>query len=106
MTRRVVVGAAVLEKAHDEFGEDRTVEGSPSEYDFVSGPLAAALFVFRDFESLSFDLVPAVRSYTIVDPFFGPVVFVGVLTDDDLVEIVEFAHDPDYWQLLDESNDT
>ena len=106
MTRRVVVGAAVLVMAHDEFGEDRTVEGSPSEYDFVSGPHAAALFVFRDFESLSFDLVPAVRSYTFVYPYFGPVVFVGVLTEDDLVEIVDFAHDPDYWQLLDESNDT
>jgi hypothetical protein len=106
MTHRVVVGAAVLEKAHNEFGEDRTAEGSPSEYDFVSGPLAAALLVFRDFENLSFDLVPAVRSYTIVDPFFGPVVFVGVVTDVDLVEIVDFAHDPDYWQLLDQSTDT
>jgi hypothetical protein len=62
MTHRVVVGAVVLGKAHDEFGEDRTVEGSPSEYDFVSGPLAAALFVFRDFANLPFDLVPAVRS--------------------------------------------
>ena len=106
MTRRVVVGAAALEKAHDEFGEGRTVDGSPSEHDFVSGPLAAAVFAFRDFERLSFDLIPAVRSYTIVDPFFGPVVFVGVLTDDDLVEIVDFAHDPDYWKLLDESTDT
>ena len=38
------------------------------------GPLAAAVFAFRDFEQLSFDLIPAVRSYTIVDPFFGPVV--------------------------------
>ena len=106
MTHRVVVGAAALEKAHDEFGEGRTVDGSPSEYDFVSGPLAAAVFAFRDFEQLSFDLIPAVRSYTIVDPFFGPVVFVGVLTIDDLVEIVDFAHDPDYWQFLDESIDT
>ena len=50
MTRRVVVGAAALEKAHDEFGEGRTVDGSPSEHDFVSGPLAAAVFAFRDFE--------------------------------------------------------
>ena len=42
MTRRVVVGAAALQKAHDEFREDRTADGSPSEYDFVSGPLGAA----------------------------------------------------------------
>ncbi|TFH19800.1 MAG: hypothetical protein E4H05_03770 [Acidimicrobiales bacterium] len=106
MTRRVLVGAAVLRKAHDEFGEARTTGGSPSEYDFVSGPLAAAVLVFRDFENLSFDLVPAVRTYTVVDPFFGPVVFVGVLTDENVVEIVDFAHDPDYWQLLGESTDT
>lgn len=106
MTRRVLVGAAVLEKAHDEFGEARTTGGSPSEYDFVSGPLAAAILVFRDFENLSFDLVPAVRTYTVVDPFFGPVVFAGVLIDHDVVEIVDFAHDPDYWQLLGESTDT
>ena len=58
MTRRVVVGAAALEKAHDEFGEGRTVDGSPSEHDFVSGPLAAAVFAFGDFEQLSFDPAP------------------------------------------------
>lgn len=100
MTRRVLVGAAVLRKAHDDFGDDRGPDGSPSEYDFVSGPLAAAVLIFRDFEQLSFDVVPAVRSYTIVDPFFGPVVFVGILTGDDDVEIVSFERDPDYWRLL------
>jgi hypothetical protein len=105
MTRRVLVGAAVLRKAHDEFGEGRTADGSPSEYDFVSGPLAAAVLIFRDFENLWFDLVPAVRTYTVVDPFFGAVVFVGVQTDDDVVEIANFAHDPDYWRIVGESTD-
>jgi hypothetical protein len=100
MTRRVDVAAEVLAKAHDEFGDERTAVGSPSEYDFVSGPLAAALLVFRDFDNLSFELVGAVRSYTVVDPFFGPVVFVAVLTEDDSVEIVDFATDPDYWRLF------
>jgi hypothetical protein len=106
MIRRVDVAAEVLAKAHDAFGDERTDVGSPSEYDFFSGPLAAALLVFRDFENLSFELVPAVRSYTVVDPFFGPVVFVAVLTDDDTVEIVDFATDPDYWRLFGDWTDS
>ena len=38
MTRRVLVGAAVIRKAHDEFGEARTTDGSASEYDFEHDP--------------------------------------------------------------------
>lgn len=72
----------------------------------MSGPLAAAIIIFRDFDQLSFDLVPEVRWYTIVDPLFGPVVFVAVLTTDDIVELVGFEHDPDYWRLLGESTDS
>ena len=55
------------------------------------------MFAFRDFDTFSYDLVPAIRSYTIVDPIVGPVVFVGVLVSDDVVEIVDFSDDPDYW---------
>ena len=50
---------AVYEKAHELFVEHRSVEGMPSEYDFVGGPLAAALFAFRDFERSRTDVVPA-----------------------------------------------
>lgn len=100
MTHEVVVASAVHARAHDEFGEQRSARGAPSEYDFVSGPLAAAVFAFRDFDRLRFDVVPAMRSYTILDPVFGPVVFVGVLLTDGRIEVVDFAHDPDYWETI------
>jgi hypothetical protein len=92
----------VYEQAHERFGEERSLAGAPSEYDFVGGPLAAAVFAFRDFERLVPDVVPAVRSYTIVDPFFGVVVFVGVLIAPDVVEIAAFDDDPDYWATVDD----
>jgi hypothetical protein len=89
--REVRVSQQTYEQAHDRFGGSRSVEGAPSEYDFVAGPLAAAVFAFREFDDLTFDLVPAVRSYTIVDPFFGPVVFVAVPLPEGVVEIVDFT---------------
>lgn len=102
MTRRVDVARSVHEVAHERFGETRSADGGPSEYDFVAGPLAAAVFAFRDFDALSYDLVPAVRSYTVPDPIFGAVTFTAVLRRDDSIEIVSFADDPDYWSALDE----
>jgi len=99
--RRVEFAPAVLESAHEQFGNSRSAHGAPSEYDFVGGPLAAALFAFREFDSLTYDVVPAVRSYTVVDPFFGVVTFAAVLRVDGVVEIVSFADDPDYWTALD-----
>ena len=102
MIREVRVGSAVYERAHARFGENRPVEGAPSEYDFVGGPLAAAVFAFRDFERLAHDVVPPVRTYTIIDPFFGAVVFVGVLIEADVVEIADFDDDPDYWSTIDD----
>ncbi len=102
MIREIRVAQAVYERAHERYGEVRSVEGAPSEYDFVGGPLAAAVFAFRDFENLPVDVVPAVRSYTIIDPFFGAVVFVGVLIEDDVVEIASFDDDPDYWSTIDD----
>lgn len=74
-----------------------------SEYDFVGGPFAAAVFAFRDFDALPYDLVPAVRSYTVVDPIFGAVTFAAVLQTDDIVEIVSFEDDPDYWTALEQN---
>jgi hypothetical protein len=100
--REVRVHPAVHQKAHDLYREERSAGGSPSEYDFTSGPLAAAAFAFRDFDSLPFDVVEAVRTYTIVDPVFGPVVFVGVLLRGDVVEIVDFSDDPDYWSSIED----
>ena len=102
MIRRVDVASAVYDSANERFGETRSAGGQPSEYDFVGGPLAAAVFAFREFDALSYDLVPAVRSYTVVDPIFGAVTFAAVLRTDDVVEIVSFADDPDYWAALDD----
>ena len=62
-------------------------------------------FAFRDFESLSFGVVADVRSYTVVDAIFGPVLFVGVLLSNGTVEIASFITDPDYWTLLAEEAD-
>lgn len=102
MIRRVEVASAVYESANETFGETRSAGGQGSEYDFVGGPLAAAVFAFREFDALSYDVVPAVRSYTVVDPIFGAVTFAAVLRTDDVVEIVSFADDPDYWAVLDD----
>jgi hypothetical protein len=90
----------VLAEAHDRYSETRSATGTPSEYDFVTRPLAAAVFAFRGFDQLSYDVVPAVRSYTVVDPFFGPIVFTAILTSDESVEIMAFADDPDYWDRI------
>jgi hypothetical protein len=100
--REVRVAESVYRRAHEHSGEQRTVEGAPSEYDFAAGTLAAAIFAFRDFDNLSCDVVPAVRSYAVVDPFFGPVVFVGVLVAGGVVEIVDFSEDPDYPATIDQ----
>jgi hypothetical protein len=102
VTRRVEVARVVYRAASERFGENRSAQGEGSGYDFVGGPLAAAVFAFRDFDALSFDLVSAVRSYTVVDPIFGAVTFVAVLRTDDIVEIVSFADDPDYRAALDD----
>ena len=89
----------------DSGSSDRPRAFRPSEYDFVGGPLAAAVLAFREFDRLSYDVVPTVRSYIVVDPFFGPVVFVGVLTRDGEVEIADFDEDPGYWAGIDEQPD-
>jgi hypothetical protein len=100
MTRRVHVSTFVLERAAARFGPERSAAGGADEYDFVGGPLAAAVFVFRDFDSIRWDVVPSVRSYTIVDPFFGAVIFTAVLLDDGTVEVADFDLDTEYWDTV------
>jgi hypothetical protein len=70
-----------------------------------SGPLAAALIAFRDFEALRFDRHDEVRSLHIVDPVFGPVVFVGVLIEPGVVEPAGWSTDPGYWDLIGDDPD-
>lgn len=105
MIYEVRVAQFVYERAHERFGPGRASTGSPSEYDFVAGPLAAAVFAFRGFDELSFDVVPAVRTYTVVDPAFGAIAFAGVLVADGVVEIADFSDDPDYWDLIQDDPD-
>lgn len=43
---------------------------------------------------------PKIRTLHIVDPFFGAMVFVGVLIEPGTVEIADYAIDPDYWSMF------
>lgn len=102
---QVRVGERLAEAIAVAFGPERSDAGAPSEWDFWSGPLAAALVAFRDFEALRYDHVPAIRRLHLADPVFGPVVFVGVLVEPAVVELAAFAQDPDYWQLIEDDPD-
>ena len=97
---KVGVGGFAAEKITTAYGPERSTTGQPSEWDFWSGPLAAALIGFRDFENLLFDLHPEIRTLLIADPVFGAVVFVGVLVEPGVVEIADFAIDPDYREMI------
>ena len=96
------VGSFAAEKITAEHGPDRSTTGRPSEWDFWSGPLAAALIGFRNFENLPFDLHPEIRTLHIVDPIFGAVVFVGILIEPGVVEIADFAIDRNYWGMIEQ----
>lgn len=97
----VRVSDTVLAKAHDRYSEERSAAGAPSEYDFVGGPLAAAIVEFTHFDELPPVAGPAVRSLIITDPLFGTLVFFGVLVGPHAVEIADFEDDPDYWSMID-----
>ena len=97
---QVRVGEAAAEKITRTYGPERSATGSPSEWDFWSGPLAAALIGFRDFENLLFDSYPEIRTLHIIDPVFGALVFAGVLVEPGVVEIADFEVDPDYWDMI------
>ena len=101
----VHVGEALAAAIASRFGSQQVGDGSPSEWDFWGGPMAAAIIAFRDFDSLRSTEHPRVRTLHLVDPVFGPVVFVGVLLDANVVELAEFDDDPDYWDLIGEDPD-
>jgi hypothetical protein len=101
----VRVGQDLAAQIAAEFESERSPSGASSEYDFWAGPLAAALLGFRDFVSLPFDEVPQVRRLTVLDPALGPVVFIGVQLESDLVEIAGYGRDPDYWDAIERDPD-
>lgn len=99
----VEIGASVAAKAAS-FRDGRS-SGHPDEYDFVAGPLAAAVVAFRDFDQLPAAAGPSVRLAVIVNPFFGAIAFTAVLVAEATVEIVEFEIDEEYWQTVDDDPD-
>lgn len=98
MTPRVEVSEHAAKKIAAACGPERSPTGHPSEWDFWSGPLAAALIAFTDFDNLQFDAHPDIRTLHLVDPVFGAVVFIGIKASDDqgVIEIADFEVDPDY----------
>lgn len=106
MIADVRVSGFAAEKIAAVYGPERSASGPPSEWDFWSGPLAAALVGFRDFENLLWHPRLEIRTLHIIDPVFGALVFVGVLTEPGTVEIADLDLDPDYWQMIaDDPND-
>jgi hypothetical protein len=101
----VRVSAALAHEIVETFGPEDPGADQPSEWNFWSGPLAAALFAFRQFEGLRFSHRPEIRSLHLVDPLFGPIVFVGVLIEPDVVVLDTFAYDPDYWAGIEDDPD-
>jgi hypothetical protein len=97
---QVSVSSELAADAVVRYGPERSGDGRPSEWDFWSGPLAAALVAFRDFDGLRVDGHPDVRTLHLVDPVFGPIVFVGVRVAPGIVELAAFDDDPDYWDLI------
>lgn len=100
MAYRVTWGHELASKIESQFGSGRTADGVPSSYDFVAGPLAAAVHLFRDFDTLPEEAGPAIRSAHMVDGVFGAVVFIGVLIEPGAVEIAEVEVDQDYWDVV------
>ncbi len=105
MKHEVHVSQDAASKIARSYGLERTTSGFPSEWDFWSGPLQAALVRFRGFDSLPYHDDPEIRHLHIVDPVFGVVVFVGVLTKSDRVDIVDFDVDHDYWDMIQDDPD-
>jgi hypothetical protein len=60
VTFEVRVGEFAAERITSAYGPERSATGQPSEWDFWSGPLAAALIGFRNFDLLRFDLHPEI----------------------------------------------
>ena len=95
---QVQISSSVAAKSADVAGN--RASGQPDEYDFIAGPLAAAVVAFGSFDELPEAVGPSVRSVIIIDAFFGALVFTGVLIAEGVVEVAGFEIDPDYWQFV------
>jgi hypothetical protein len=95
-------GEHLAHRLAEAFDSERGHGGTPSQYDFVCGPLAAAIDRCRDFDSLPEEAGPAVRSVWTQHPVFGPVLFIVVLVGDRQVELADFGFDEEYWDQIDD----
>ena len=98
----VSVSSDLLEKAHAAFPTGGSVDGLPSFELFTRGPLDAA----KQFFARQFDIAPipepgapSIRQWGTVSNIFGPLVFFALRTQAG-AEIMDYLHDPDYWQLI------
>lgn len=99
MTRRDVrLSEVFLARASEVYPAGGSAEGQPSLEVFNREVLPIAIRAFGDsWEQLSFDAIQSVRFLLIaMPPFFGAIVFFGVLVDDH-VELVDIEDDPEYW---------
>ncbi len=83
-----------------------SAEGRPSFALFTDGPCKAASTAFSlNFEAQR-EVIEGVGALRLVltppTPIFGPLIFYGVLLDNDMIELASITGDPDYWQRIDE----
>jgi len=96
----VRVGQVARDRIDATFDLARSATGRPNREDFESGPLEAARLQFARFDLLPESMGPAVRHCHVLVPGFSVVVFIGVLIEESVVEIADFAEDPDYWDMI------
>lgn len=105
MPKRQVRRSARFEaEAEAMFPVGGSSEGRPSYALFNDGPCKAASTAFAlNFEAQR-EAIEGVRAIRLVltapTPIFGPLVFYGVLLDDDTVELASITGDPDYWERI------
>jgi hypothetical protein len=105
VTFEVRVGTIAVQQINERYADERSVTGRPSRVDFLRGPLAAARVQFERFDRLPESVGVSVRHCHVLSPGFPLIVFVGLLTDENVVEIVDFSDDPEYWTFEDPDNE-
>jgi hypothetical protein len=102
--RKVHLSERFLVHARECFPPGGSADGRPSFEQFRDGPLQAANLAFeRDFDDqlIVFNEGIAVRAVATTDAHLFPaLVFFAILDTEDVVEIVDFDLDEDYWDLV------
>ncbi|MDQ6616033.1 MAG: hypothetical protein M3083_15165 [Actinomycetota bacterium] len=105
-TRQIRRSGRFVAEAKAMFPAGGSAGGRPSFALFEDGPCRAASTAFSlNFEAQreAIEGVGAIRLVlTPPTPIFGPLIFYGVLLNDDIIELASITGDPDYWQRIDE----